>query len=160
MDTTIRIWDITSGRMDAMLSSVNQGHSSAVCCLKHIPAFPPTNQQYVASGGCDGTVKIWSMAGVHVFTISLGDGVFVTALEVFADQLGGHPMMIAGLSDGRLVVISCRSMSIILVIDAVICSSLAVNSIAVLGGSRFLTAGDDGQLIVWQVEKALLDSTS
>lgn len=89
MDTTIRIWDISSGRMDATLSSVNQGHTSAVCCLKQIPAFPPNNQPYVASGGCDGVVKIWSMTGVHVFTITLGESIFITALEVFADQLGG-----------------------------------------------------------------------
>lgn len=69
-------------------------------------------------------------------------------------------MMIAGLSDGRLAVISCRTMNIIMVIDAVICSTLAVNTINVIGGSRFLTAGDDGQVIVWQVEKALVDPSS
>ena len=67
-------------------------------------------------------------------------------------------MLIAGLSDGRFNIISCRSMTILLLIDASVCTTLAVNTITTLGSSRFLTGGDDGQLIVWQVEKPLLDT--
>lgn len=157
MDSTIRIWDIPSGRCDAILTKQNNGHNNAICCLKQIPSFPPTNQSYVASGGCDGTIKIWNMQGSHIFTIPLGDGIFVTALEIFCDEIGGHPMLIAGLSDGRINIISCRSMTVLLCIDAVICGTQAVNSIQSLGSSRFLTAGDDGQIIIWQADKPLLD---
>ena len=78
-----------------VLSKSNNGHSSAVCCLKQIPSFPPTNTAYIASGGCDGCLKIWGMTGSHVYSLLLGDGVFVTALEIFADEIGGiisqHP---------------------------------------------------------------------
>lgn len=177
MDTTVRIWDIPSGRCDSVLSKPNNGHTAPVCCLKQIPAFPPSNTAFIASGACDGAVKIWSMTGSHVFSLMLGDGIFVTALEVFADELGGnrmtsipylsmltsdfssgHPMMIAGLSDGRLNIISCRSMTVLLQIDSSIFATQAVNVILSLGGSKFLTGGDDGQLIIWQVDKPLLDT--
>lgn len=88
MDSMIRIWDLQNGTCDKAISAVNDGHKSAVCCLKAIPPIPPVNQQFIASGGCDGNLKIWKLDGTCVFTLPIGE-VFVTALEVFIDEMGG-----------------------------------------------------------------------
>lgn len=69
-------------------------------------------------------------------------------------------MLLGGLSDGRISIIACSTMTIIHVIDAVICSTTAVNSIISIGGSKFLSAGDDGQLIIWQTDKPLIAPTA
>lgn len=48
-------------------------------------------------------------------------------------------------------------MNILFVLDASICRTKAVWSITNLGQSCFATGGDDGNLIVWKIERALVD---
>jgi len=158
LDSTIRLWDVSSGRCDGVLSSTNEGHTSAVCCLKLIPPVPPNNTSFIASGGCDGFLKIWNVAGNCLFSLQLGEGILVTALEVFSDELGGQPVLLVGLSDGRIVIISCRTMKILYTIDSIICTTTTVNCIVSIGSNRFISVGDDGQLIIWQVDKLLIDT--
>lgn len=66
-------------------------------------------------------------------------------------------MLLVGLLDGSIVARSCASMNILFVLDASICRTKAVWSITNLGQSCFATGGDDGNLIVWKVERALVD---
>ena len=51
-DCTIRLWDLATLRMEAIL----QGHDHAVSCL----AFSP-NGRALASGSWDQTVKVWDL---------------------------------------------------------------------------------------------------
>jgi hypothetical protein len=60
--------------------------------------------------------------------------------------------------DGGLVARSCASMSIMFVIEPNICSTKTIRDIQCLGQGCFATAGDDGNLIVWQVPKPLIDN--
>lgn len=173
MDTTIRIWDIASGNSEQIISSSVNGHKAAVCCLKQIPSLPPHNQSYITSGGCDGLIKIWGMDGQFIYELLMGENIFVTALEVVPDIAGllllmtsvlnihvmylDQAILVAGLSDGKFMFISCKTMQLVNSLDSNALNTTAVNSIISLGNNQFISAGDDGQLIVWQIEKAFKD---
>jgi WD40 repeat protein len=45
------------------------------------------SEQYIASGGVDGDLKLWRLNGEFVHSIS--HGTFITAMATFQDTLGG-----------------------------------------------------------------------
>jgi hypothetical protein len=60
-----------------------------------------------------------------------------------------------GLADGNIVCRSCISLNSIFVIDSTVLSTQTIWSIVSLGKSCFGTAGEDGHIVVWKIDKAL-----
>jgi WD40 repeat protein len=86
VDSTIRVWDLASGKCVGVLSAVGGagGHTEAVSCMELIPGSP---EAFIASGGSEGAVKIWKASGSLVHTCSHTS--MVTALRAFKDSNGG-----------------------------------------------------------------------
>jgi WD40 repeat protein len=158
VDQTIRVWEVGSGKCLGVLSGAagGSGHKDAISCLEIIPAVAPSMDAYIASGGGEGDVKLWKTNGEFVHSCSHRS--FITALRVFQDIMGGIQVLLIGLLDGGIAVRSCGSMNILFFLDSSICHTKAVWSIANLGQSCFATGGDDGNLIVWRIEHALVDN--
>lgn len=87
MDSTLRVWDLASGKCLATLSSIGggPGHSQAVTCLEFVPNVG--GEPFIASGAADNTVKLWSTSGSLLHTCT--HGAMVTSLKAFKDGLGG-----------------------------------------------------------------------
>lgn len=92
LDTTIRVWEIASGRCAGVLSG-SDGHSSGVTCMTYIACSPaiPGNTAYIASGDCDGTVILWQPNGQKAWADKHGgERSIVTCLQTFQDMFGGQ----------------------------------------------------------------------
>ena len=68
-------------------------------------------------------------------------------------------MLLIGLLDGSIWIRSCLTMNLLVVIESSIAYNQAAWSIEPLGQSCFASATDDGQLIVWKIEKQLIESS-
>ena len=163
-DRTLRVWDISTGMNVGTISAAPgnpNGHADAVSCLASIPASAASGgESYVVSGSIDGDTKLWKSDGSFVYTCNNGAG--VTSMCYFQDALGGVPSLIIGLFDSRIVIRSCSTMALLLTLDSSIslCNG-SVWSVVDLGGqSCFASGGDDGKVIMWQVQSALNDVSS
>jgi WD40 repeat protein len=142
------------------LNAASGGHTEAVTSLEVITtpaAAGATGDSYVVSGGTDGDLKVWTTNGELMGTFSHGQA--ITTLRAFQDNLGGQPALLIGLMDGSIAVRSCASLSLLFVIPNSVCSTQTTWALQPLGQSCFASAGDDGQLIVWKIERPLLDSS-
>ena len=185
IDGTVRVWDVSSGRCIGCIGAgpVNAtGHTGAVSCLEFINNSSNSNSSgnisgnldnsntsstdtsgtvdnYIASGSADGDVKLWKSNGEYVHTCS--HNVIVTSLRTFQDSCGGQLVLLIGLLDGRIVVRSCMTMLIMFTIPNSIYNTKAVWSLTVIPGSScFAAGGEDGQLIIWRITQALVDTSS
>ena len=159
MDTTIRVWNLASGKCLGVLSAIGGagGHTDAVSCLEFIPSSPsiPGSEAFVASGGAEGAVKIWKTSGTLAHSCSHTS--VVTALRAFKDSNGGNQVLLIGLLDGSIVIRSCLSMKMLFTLDQSICHTKAIWTIVDLGQSCFATGSDEGAIIVWKIPGALVD---
>ena len=155
-DKTIRVWDINSGTSLGVLSDREAGggcgHKEAVSTIEHIAMLPEASSM-VASGSCDGQLKVWRLSGE--FIGSFNHSAVITATKCFQDDLGGQKCLLIGLLDGRIVARSCTTMNILFVIDSAVCQTRGVWSILPLGQSCFATGGDDCSVVVWRLERPL-----
>lgn len=69
----------------------------------------------------------------------------------------GVPSLVIGLANGWINIRACSNMALILALDATIYNTQAIWSIKFLGKSCFAAGGEDGQLIIWNVDIALSD---
>ena len=83
-DRTIRAWDINSSRCAGIINSSSGGHTAAVTCFEQVTAG---TDSYIASGGADGELKLWSTSGE--FQANFSHGSLITTMKVFQDSLGG-----------------------------------------------------------------------
>lgn len=87
VDSTLRVWDLASGKCLATLAAANggPGHTQAVTCLEFVPNTGA--EPFIASGAADNAVKLWSTTGSLLHTVT--HGAMVTSLKAFKDTLGG-----------------------------------------------------------------------
>jgi WD40 repeat protein len=92
-DRNIRVWELGTGACIATLNATaNGGHTEAVTCLEPMmPADPsdPNAEAYVASGGADGELKVWSAKEGGCMG-SWSHGQLICSLKAFKDTLGGE----------------------------------------------------------------------
>ena len=82
MDRSIRVWNMgTMSAAGALTASVG-GHTEGVTCLELLSL----DEEYIASGGADTFVKLWSPKGELLWSDS--QGAIVTALKSSQDKLG------------------------------------------------------------------------
>lgn len=180
LDHTIRVWEVASGRCLGALTSANngKGHAGAISCLILTPAGPQ-NEIHIASGSSDQEVKLWKPNGEFVHSVS--HSAWVTALCPFQDSHGGKippapdlypnltwtslsylgiPVLLVGLSDGSIVIRSSLSMNLLYIIDAHFLNTHTIWSIVSIGQSCFSSAGEDGIIVTWKVDKPLQEGKS
>lgn len=70
----------------------------------------------------------------------------------------GQQVLLIGLLDGSIWIRSCSTMNLLVVIESSIAYNQAAWKIEPLGQSCFASATDDGQLIVWKIEKPIVEN--
>lgn len=90
-DETIRIWNPATAQCQHEITSRNAGpgHTAAVTSLL---LLPPTAQQpstHIASGGLDGTMRIWSTTGDYVHQ-EAHDAEIMCMTTFFSDPTGKY----------------------------------------------------------------------
>lgn len=153
-DKTIRVWQVDNGQCLGVLPI-----GSVVTCIEKIPPQMEGGEPLIASGEEGGDVKIWNAQGELGAVLSHGtpqNPSFVSALRAFRDTLGGQQTLIIGFYHGKIIIRSCQPphFNMLLSIETPICRS-AIWSILSVGLSCFATAGDDGAIILWKVDKLL-----
>ena len=165
-DATLRVWGLDTGKCEGCIGAGPgnaNGHTAAIVCLEMIPSTGPDPDSYVASGGADGDVRLWKTNGEFLHACSHGTP--VTALRCFQDSFGGQQALLVGLMDGRIIMRSCATMNILMAIPNNILpsrvDSKTVWSLLSLGAgsSCFAAGGEDGQLVIWRVSTALVDTS-
>ena len=151
-DRSVRVWNLADGRCLGVLAATGGkvGHADSVSCLERIPPTHANPEAFMVSGGFDSNVNIWKATGEHVHTCTHKVG--VVCMKVFEDSLGGQPALVVGHIDGSIVIRACSSLQLLVSLDG---PNTPVWSLAALGQSCFASGGDDGNLIVYQVLKAL-----
>lgn len=155
LDTTIRVWDLGTGKCVAVLglSTEANAHKVAVASMESVTC---ADGEYVATGGADGELKLWKNNGEFAWS-GTHTGV-IYCLRAFKDELGGDQMLLIGTSEGEICARSCLSMNIMFSLDRrSTCHQGTVTSLLSLGHSCFASVSDDGHIMIWQVEQALKD---
>lgn len=153
------MWDIGSGRCLGVLrgptptSSAGTGHTNAVSSLVLLPAAEG-GEAFIASSGFDGEVKLWHTNGA--FAHSVNHSAMVTCLCSFQDNVGGVPLLLVGLQDGRVMMRSALTMDLLVTIDGQLHQNRPVWDILHVGQSCFVSAGDSGFVVVCRVVQAML----
>lgn len=155
LDTTLRVWELSSGKCLAVLglATESNAHKSPVAALELVACV---DGEYIASGSADGVLKLWRNNGEFAWSGS-HSGV-INCLRAFRDELGGDQMLLIGTSEGSIFARSCVSMSIMFALDGrTVCHSNTVTGLVCLGHSVFASVSDDGYLMLWQIQSALKD---
>lgn len=72
VDQTIRIWNPATSQCERELTHRNNGpgHTAAVTCLLVLPPTPQQAAVHIASGGMDGTMRLWSTTGEFIHQVA------------------------------------------------------------------------------------------
>jgi len=169
-DHTIRLWDSNSkweckhlisqallgtATSDPATNNGSNGHSDAITGLMAVD-LPQGN--FIMSCSLDHEIKIWNSSnGECVSTTSNGVGITCMALS---SDLKGNQLLLCGSDDGRIIVRSLSQTQKVAPMTLLCCIDDRFNeshdqgpikSIKTGPGSTFYTAGDDGQLMIWQI---------
>jgi WD40 repeat protein/serine/threonine protein kinase/tetratricopeptide (TPR) repeat protein len=147
VDGTIRVWDADAGKQLAVLSvpthrvSRTHSHSNAVCALGWSP-----DGRRLASGGQDGSLRLWDVATRKGTTLYSGDDNIVNAVSWNPDgrRLASWDYSMAlkvwDTNSGKLLLTLYRS-------------SYGVSALSWGPGGRRLASGEgDGTVRLWDVD--------
>jgi WD40 repeat protein len=183
-DQTVRIWDLNTMQPLRVISTetcpgeLSDGrpiaHYDKVTSLAVItqPSIPdPANPTaaamvtYVASGSMDGTVKLMNDSGEIQGSWDHGETGKVCSLE-FMSNIAGNRCLLIGLENGNIVVRTTATFNILFILDRQVCNTgpiLSLKAVQTPTGQEgsdptavFASGSADGQLILWQVEKAYI----
>lgn len=158
-DKSIRVWDVNTNSCIATFSltatETVKGHSDVVTCFEFIPH---ESDRLLASGGGDGNVIIWNAdSGDYLHTCSHGN-VLISSMKAILDASSNHILIVA-VTNGKLFLRDCRDMSLVCMLESR-CQQSFVWGILDLAhanlNNNFVTAGDDGKIIVWTIQQPLL----
>ena len=158
-DRSIKVWDVSNYTCAATFcltaTETTRGHSNVVTCFE---AIPHDGDRYLASGGGDGNVIIWGAdSGDYCATFNHGN-VIISTMKVILDA-SGHHILIVAVTNGKLFLRDCRDFSLVCTLESR-CQPSFVWGIVDLAqanlNNHFVTSGDDGKLIVWNLNQPLL----
>jgi len=167
-DRTIRVWRVNNGECIATLvlstdatGQTTPGHDGVISCFEKVTI---DDTIYLASGGGDGNVIIWNTTdGSYAQHCSHGN-VFISAMKTVTDPSGTSLLVIA-VTNGKLYLRALDNDMTLLCVLENGCQRNFVWGIVDLYGlvpvnnespSCFVTAGDDGKLILWSINASLL----
>ncbi len=134
----IRLWQVSNGNQIATLSSAHFGEVSAL-------AWAPTGNRF-ASGGTDGTIKIWSQQGGTWQTERTIEGAHLLTISGLAYRSDGIQLFSASW-DGTIKVWNPANGSAIRTIDA---HRDGVNGFSALAdGTQIVSIGIDRRVRFW-----------
>ncbi len=138
---TIRIWELASGRLTAVL----QGHTQPVECL----AFSPDGKK-LASGSFDATVRIWDFPSGGEPRVYRGHSAAIAAVAFHPD---GHRLASASMDDRLAGEIQLWDAATGQDLQSLRGHSSFVRRLSFLpDGRRLVSLGDDGVLKLWDHE--------
>ncbi|GKY91853.1 hypothetical protein MPSEU_000156900 [Mayamaea pseudoterrestris] len=170
LDGSIRIWDLQSGDCRYSITSApplqqpsqpvgqpaaaGPGHADAVTCLER---FETPSGVFILSASLDGTIKAWNGAtGECVASEQHGEGVVTIAIA--KDQTNTEVLLV-GLLSGNIVCRNLVQTPKAAAFEALFClttkfnagHSEAVRCITPGPQATFYSGGNDGRLMVWQI---------
>ena len=143
-DGTVRVWDAATGQERAVL----RGHTDAVACV----AVRPDGKR-IASGGSDRTIKVWDPASAQPALVLSGHRGPVARLAFLPD---GRRLVTASIPLGdddrvhaEIWLWDARTASRLRTFP---CPAGLVFDIAISPTGRWLAAGIDQKIKIWEVE--------
>jgi WD40 repeat protein len=134
-------------------TNANAGHTDAITSLVH---YQTDQGSFILSSSLDGNIKIWNTAnGACTHTVPHSSGIVSMAI---CQDIKNKPILICGMDTGTLILRSMESM--------VYLCSLEIGRNAghdgpvykIVAGppntkfsNTFYTAGDDGNMMIWQI---------
>lgn len=159
MDSTIRLWDLTTYQCVTVLSSAPvagaapaaepRGHTDAVMDLEF---WVNQNETFLISGGLDAEVIVWSLAPPFAQLFRETQDAKVTAL-CGAQDAAQAPILLIGATDGSITVKELPSFAYKTTLrpSANQGHQDAVRRIATGPHNTFFSAGNDRRAIAWQI---------
>ncbi|PVH99085.1 WD40 repeat-like protein [Periconia macrospinosa] len=135
VDSTIKIWDASSGQCIRML----KGHSSSVNSV----AFSPDSTR-LASGSVDSTVMIWDASSGQCIRMLKGHSTSVSSVAFSPDST----RLASGSVDSTIKIWDASSGQCLQMLKG---HSSSVNSVAFSPDSTRLASGSDSRVIIWDV---------
>lgn len=148
-NSEIKIWDVASRTAMATL----KGHARSIYTLE---AYEKNGEMYLASGGNDETVKIWSLEkNKLVKSIPFAHEYDVRSLVAFTRNDGKLLLASGGGSDGKIKVWDTDSYDLVATLNGHVS---AVNTLKTFqlteGGDTILVSGSsDGTVMIWNVSE-------
>ncbi|KAF4336913.1 transcriptional repressor tup1 [Fusarium beomiforme] len=135
-DHIVRVWDMTSGRLNWSL----RGHKESVYTLDIMQ-----DGTTIASGGGDGTVRLWDLAeGRHLRTFDVG-----TTVMAIAFSPNGQLIAIGDMSQ----FLSIRQVETGTLVTWVRAHSLSIYGLAFSPDNMSIASGSfDGSIKIWEVD--------
>lgn len=152
LDGAIRIWDITKGECQHLITSANHGHSHAVTGLL---CFRADNVPYIISSSLDGSIKVWNGTnGTGMLSESVEEG--IVSMSLLRDPQNNE-LLLCGTENGNIV---CRTLTPAPKEPKALTALFALASQHKDGpchaleqgpGGTFYSGGNDGKLNVYQI---------
>lgn len=155
LDKTLRVWDYASGKCQHVINGqTDNAHTDRIT---NMTPFTYEGTGYLATSSTDKTVKIWDLTGTHLTTSDCGAAVI--SIGLVTDSVGGtnKSVLLAGLQNGRVLVRSLPSLTLIATFDPQLCLGHqgAVMTIVPGPANTFFTGGSDGIVYAWSLEPAI-----
>ena len=133
-DTTLRLWNITTGELIKTLT----GHTDIVSDVVVV------NKSILVSGSLDNTVRFWEIeTGELINTITIESRVFcITTID--------NSTIALGMEDGTIEIWNAKTGESITIL---IGHTANVNSIDVINKSTIVSASNDTSLRIWDITK-------
>ncbi|CAM9883176.1 unnamed protein product [Ectocarpus sp. 4 AP-2014] len=167
-DGTIRIWNTGTNACEHTITKDNGGHEGPVAALAIGQSAAEGNlAEYVISGSKDGTMGVFQAAdGGLTYKHKCGTG--VSAIAAFDPTPGTSALLLVGYEDGTIAVRNFPEFALAFEIHPTslyvghlkpVLALLPFNNPSI-DDSYFLSAGEDGTMMCWNVHKLTDPSTA
>lgn len=147
MDHSVRVWQLATMQCSAVLTVNDAGHSGPVTDLM---LWDHEGASYLISCSMDQSVKVWSAAPQPVQQFSSTESTALTCLAGTLDKAGA-PLLLLGELNGNIVIRELPTFELKTTISAY-CGGHGgtVRRILAGPGNTFLSAAEDGKVLVWE----------
>ncbi|MEN9215998.1 MAG: serine/threonine-protein kinase [Gloeomargarita sp. HHBFW_bins_162] len=146
-DRTVRVWDVSKGKITQTLGGMFAKHSSPICAIAVSP-----DGRLVASGSEDKTIRIWELASGKCLCTLTGHSSHVRALDFTPDGF----LLVSGGWDNNLVIWEAGNGRCLRTIaEPFRFGDNGFNAVVVSPDSKWIATGNENRLIhLWDFNKA------
>jgi WD40 repeat protein len=145
-DRTVRLWDVSKGKITQTLGGMFAKHSSPICAIAVSP-----NGRLVASGSEDKTIRIWELSSGKCLCTLTGHSSHVRGLSFTPDGF----LLVSGGWDNTLVIWEAgNGRSLRTIAEPFRFGDNGFNAVVVSPDSQWIATGNENRLIhLWDFNK-------